>query len=372
VKPGHVYVHIPFCARRCSYCDFAIAVRREVPVAEYLRALRLEIGARFPEPAEETVQTVYLGGGTPSLLGPAGVARLLDVLRATWSATPDAEITIEANPEDVEAGAVREWRTAGITRVSLGVQSFDDRALAWMHRSHNARRVREAAEALREGGIDNWSLDLIFALPESLHRDWRADLEQAIRLNPAHVSCYGLTLEPHTQFDRWRARGEVRETDEDSFAREFLDADDMLGEAGYEHYEVSNYARSGFEARHNAAYWERVPYLGLGPSAHSFDGVTRRWNEREYAAWHRRVANHEDPIAGHEVLSSGQEAVERAYLGLRTVRGVRIGPADRRITDPWVEEGWARTDNCRIYLTVQGWLRLDALAPALTDSRSRY
>ena len=371
VKPRHVYVHVPFCARRCSYCDFAIAVRRNVPVAEYLHALGLEIAARFPEPADEPVETIYLGGGTPSRLGPDGVARLLEMLRATWNAAGDAEITIEANPEDVSAGVVREWREAGVTRVSLGVQSFDDRALAWMHRSHDALRVREAVEELRAEGIENWSLDLIFALPASLDRDWRTDLDKAIALDPGHISCYGLTLEPNTPFDRWLARGDLRESGEESFEREFLDAHERLGGAGYEHYEVSNYARSGLQARHNSAYWERAPYCGVGPSAHGFDGSTRRWNEREYAAWQRRVAKNEDPIAGQELLSAQQEWMERTYLGLRTINGVRIGPDDRRITTLWVERGWACADDSRVSLTVQGWLRLDALASALTDSRSR-
>jgi oxygen-independent coproporphyrinogen-3 oxidase len=292
------------------------------------------------------------------------------MLRAVWTATEDAEITIEANPEDVDVGAVRDWRAAGVTRISVGAQSFDDRALAWMHRTHDARQVREAAAALGAGDMENWSLDLIFALPAALERNWRSDITQAIALAPEHLSCYGLTLEPNTPFDRWSARGQVREAAEDSFEREFLDAHELLVGAGYEHYEVSNYARPGYRSRHNSGYWERVPYIGLGPSAHSFDGTARRWNEREYAAWQRRVSSGGDPVAGQELLSAEQVEMERAYLGLRTVGGVRIGPADRRTTESWVEQGWARTDDARVYLTVEGWLRLDALASALTDSKS--
>jgi oxygen-independent coproporphyrinogen-3 oxidase len=375
VPPRHLYVHVPFCGRRCSYCDFAIAVRRAVPSDEFTRALEREIAIRFPDSAAAVVDTVYLGGGTPSRLGGAGVARLLDILRKRWSPAAGAEVTLEANPEDVTSDVVAAWRRSGVNRVSLGVQSFDDRILRWMHRAHDAARVRMAVDILRDGGVDNWSLDLIFALPAELGRDWSSDLDQAIALAPSHISCYGLAVEPGTPLDRWRARGDQVEGGEELFERDFLHADAALRLAGLEHYEVSNFARGGVEvfgARHNSAYWRRVPYVGLGPSAHSFDGGVRRWNEREYVAWGRRLAAKEDPVAGDERLSPTQVAMEEVYLGLRTSDGVQTCRADRRILEDWEAQGWGEQDAGRIRLTPRGWLRLDALAAALTESRSRF
>ena len=200
----HVYIHVPFCARRCSYCDFAIAIRNKVPTDEFVRAIERELEIRGFHTPTASVNTIYLGGGTPSRLGPDGVARLIDVVAQRFAPKPDAEITIEANPDDVTRQAVAAWRTAGVNRVSLGVQSFDDNALAWMHRTHNAARVREAAADLAAGGIANWSLDLIFALPASLERVWSRDIDMALELSPPHISLYGLTVEQHTPIARWR------------------------------------------------------------------------------------------------------------------------------------------------------------------------
>lgn len=367
----HVYVHVPFCARRCSYCDFAIAVRRVVPVEAYLQALRREILTRFPAAEPTEVDTIYLGGGTPSRLGAEGVDRLLAFLGERWRPARGAEVTLEANPEDVDEGAARAWRAAGVTRVSLGVQSFDDRVLAWMHRAHDARRAEEAARVLEAAGFDDWSLDLIFALPAELGRDWVRDLERALALAPPHISAYGLTVEARTPLARWHDRGLVREAGEDSWAAEFLAAHETLGAAGFDHYEVSSYAQPGRRARHNGAYWSRVPYLGLGPGAHGFDGQTRRWNEREFAAWQARAAAGEDPVAGEERLTDQDKATEEVYLGLRRTNGVHVGTVDRQEVDRWRLAGWAELQDDRVRLTARGWLRLDALAASLTSLRSR-
>lgn len=368
----HIYVHIPFCTRRCSYCDFAIAVRRTIPVEEFLGALEREIAVRMAGVAPVPVDTIYLGGGTPSRLGAAGIERVLAMLQRYWEPAPDAEVTIEANPEDVDADSATAWRGAGITRVSLGVQSFDDEVLKWMHRSHDAGRATAAAEILRAAGFTDWSLDLVFALPDSLHRDWRCDLDSAIALGPPHVSCYGLTVEPHTPLMHWRERGLAPDTPEDRYESEFLEAHERLLEAGYEHYEVSNFARPGHRARHNSAYWERVPYLGFGPSAHSFDGASRRWNEREYAAWVARLSGNEDPVAGAENLTPEQVRTEELYLALRTSDGVQLADRDRQFIAPWQEQGWLYATGERAWASARGWLRLDTLATALTDFRSRY
>ena len=375
VLPRHVYVHVPFCARRCAYCDFAIAVRPRVPVDEYVGALRAELTVRLgPPPASAdraVASTLYLGGGTPSRLGGDGVARAIDVVRAWYELAPDAEVTVEANPDDVSADAVAAWRAAGVNRLSLGGQTFDPRALAWMHRTHDADQVPRAVETARAAGLDDLSLDLIFALPDAVPRDWAADVAQALALEPTHLSLYGLTVEPGTPLGRWADRGQVAEADEDRYAREFLHAHEALAAAGLEHYEVSNFARPGRRARHNSAYWSGAPYLGLGPSAHGFDGEERRWNAPAYAAWARAAASGCDPVAGRESLDEGARTAESVYLGLRTDGGLALAPDELSRAARWVAAGWGVLESGRLRLTPLGWLRLDALAADLTALRSR-
>jgi oxygen-independent coproporphyrinogen III oxidase len=372
MKVEHVYIHVPFCARRCAYCDFSIAVRRVVPVDDFLQGISLELAQRFPAATPQPVRSIYLGGGTPSRLGGEGIARLLDLLRTRWQPAADAEITLEANPEDVTTNEVRAWAGAGVNRISLGAQSFDAAVLAWMHRVHDASAIGRAAESIREGGINSWSLDLIYALPPEVSRDWPRDLELAIALGPDHLSAYGLTVERGTALDRWRQRGLAHDADETTYEREFLQADERLAAGGYEHYEVSNFARSGRRALHNSSYWRRVPYVGLGPSAHEFDGASRRWNRREYVAWLRALTGGRDPVEGSEVLSQSQAEIERVYLGLRSDFGVEIDSRDVDLVNSWVAQGWAYTNADVVKLRPLGWLRLDALAAALTDRRSRY
>jgi len=373
----HVYIHVPFCRRRCSYCDFSIAVRQSIPVDKYVESVVAEVRSRAVRIAPGQLRTLYLGGGTPSLLGSTGVGQLLqrfgeavgagDFSTAMWK---EFELTLEANPEDVTAEAVRGWRLAGVNRVSLGVQSFDTRVLQWMHRGHDATGTAAAVRVLRDGGIADVSIDLIAGVPEMLERDWDRDLDLALALDPTHLSVYGLTVEPHTPLGRWAARGEVREAPEDRHATEFLRAHDRLTGAGFEHYEVSNYARPAFRARHNSAYWTRVPYLGLGPSAHGFDGAVRRWNLAPYAAWSEAAGR--DPLDGSERIGSAERDAEEVYLGLRTVDGLDIPQKDIKKVTLWMDQGWAVLEPAgRLRLTAEGWLRLDALAAALTTARSR-
>lgn len=368
VLPRHLYVHVPFCARRCSYCDFAIAVRRETPVAEYIRSVSAELDLRFghADRATWTLDTLYFGGGTPSRLGAAGVTSLLEAIRARLTLAGDAEVTLETNPDDVTIEAARAWRDAGVNRVSLGAQSFDDRALRWMHRVHDAAQIPRSVADLREAGLDNISVDLIFALPAALLRDWRRDLDCALALEPSHVSLYGLTVHERTPLARWRDRGEVAEAPDESYADEFLEAHEVLTAAGLDHYEVSSYARPGCRSRHNAAYWACVPWGGVGPSAHEFDGIRRRWNVGAYAEWERRVRERCDPREGEEMLSAENRDTERVYLGLRTSAGLDVSVAQQRLAAPWAHAGWATLSGGRLKLTPEGWLRLDELAAALT------
>ncbi len=363
MKAKHLYVHVPFCARRCTYCDFSIAVRRTVPVARYLTALGNEIRRAD---GWGPYDTVYLGGGTPSKLGADGIASLAHALGLEEE--PE-EFTLEANPEDVSAANVMAWVRAGVNRVSLGAQSFDDRVLAWMHRTHDAGRIGAAVRTLRSGGVRNLSLDLIFAVPESLRRDWARDLEAAIALEPDHVSLYGLTIEPGTPLFRQAGRGAIAPAGDERYEEEYLLAHERLATAGYSFYEVSNAARPGREAVHNRAYWLLEPYLGLGPSAHSFDGVGRWWNEPAYALWQRRLEEGRSPVAGHEILNDHQRRIEETYLALRTSDGLTVPePCPPKLAGAlprWVGSGWASRAGGRLRLTPQGWLRLDELVASI-------
>jgi oxygen-independent coproporphyrinogen-3 oxidase len=365
----HLYLHVPFCARRCSYCDFAIAVRKDVPTDAYVRAVLREWAGRQTHESwagTEVVDTIYFGGGTPSRLDPGGLAAILERIAADRRVSPTAEVTLEANPDDVSATRAAAWVAAGVNRISLGGQSFDPGVLAWMHRTHSVRQIEAAFDMLRNAGLDDLSLDLIFGLPATLGRDWRADLDRALALGPGHLSLYGLTVEDRTPLARWTARGEVAPVDEERYAAEFLEADAVLGASGYEHYEVSNYARPGRRARHNAAYWRRAPYIGLGPAAHSGWGRNRQWNLREWTAYERAVRAGDNPMAGAERLDDEAVDLEELYLGLRTDDGV---PSDRLSADAtgdWLAAGWAVARGGRIRLTAEGWLRLDALTAAVT------
>src|SRR6266850_4806373 len=257
----HLYLHVPFCQRRCSYCDFSIAVRKRIPAREYVDAVLRELAvvrAADPGPvargspereADGGLDTLYLGGGTPSLLPPDALATLLTSLLDAFCATSlrDAvEVTIEANPEDVTPENAAAWRRAGVNRVSLGAQSFDDGVLQWMHRSHDAGRIGDAVRALRAAGFDNISLDLIFALPAELERDWARDLDLACSLLPAHLSLYGLTVEERTPLARWISRGATAAPDGERYAEEYLYAHERLARDGYRFYEVSNAERDGY------------------------------------------------------------------------------------------------------------------------------
>lgn len=370
----HLYVHVPFCARRCSYCDFSIAVRREVPWRQFAQSIAQECERREVRSQVSTLDTLYLGGGTPSRLGGAGIEALLDSLRVHVSWRADGEITLEANPEDVSPEHVRSWAAAGINRISLGAQSFDNAVLAWMHRVHDADAARRAVDTIRNGGIDAISLDLIFATPEEIARDWDRDLGEVIALGPDHISMYGLTIETHTPLGRWHARGDVTEAMDSRYEREFLRGHERLADAGFEHYEVSNYARAGKRAVHNSAYWRGVPYIGLGPSAHGFDGLVRRANTEAFAEWARQLDAGVDPIGDAERLSPENRVAEAVYLGLRTVDGLAVGPRDIAHVARWIDAGWVElrdgATEPRLTCTPLGWLRLDALAADLTAFRS--
>jgi oxygen-independent coproporphyrinogen-3 oxidase len=367
----HLYVHVPFCARRCSYCDFAIAVRREVPSARYVAAVGREWQRRraeSPVAGWTSLQTLYFGGGTPSRLATDALAELIERLTADTPLVAGAEVTLEVNPDDVSMSRAEAWRAAGVNRISLGVQSHHPAVLTWMHRTHTAEQVPEAVGVLRDTGFDNISVDLIFALPRELARDWSRDLDLTLALDPDHLSLYGLTVEPMTPLGRWTARGEARPASDERYADEYLMAHHRLRARGFEHYEVSNAGRPRRHAVHNRAYWRGVDFLGIGPGAHSLLAGRRQWNIRDWAAWERAVATDQDTLAGGETLSEAQRALEQIYLGLRTSEGLAARAVPAAQLASWVAAGWAQRAGDRIRLSAEGWLRLDALVAAVGAS----
>lgn len=382
MTPKYLYVHVPFCVRRCAYCDFAVDAVREPPLDQWLDAVAGEIRLVARERGWDRrlqLRTLYVGGGTPSLLGTGAMDRLLEAIDPIAGLAEGAEWTCEANPESFTPDLAEDWRRAGVNRLSLGAQTFHADSLRWMGRMHGPEGIERAVRTARAHGFDDVSVDLIFGLPPRLGRDWSSDLDRAIALEPDHVSLYGLTAEEATPLGRWVR--EQRETlvDEDGYADEYLLAVERMGQAGFEHYEVSNFARPGRRSVHNAAYWTGEPYVALGPGAHSFFPPLRRWNERSWETYRDRVIRGELPTAGEETVSDQQRAIEAIWLGLRTVSGLDLdllGPGQANRVHGWVRQGWARNDGTTLRLTAEGWLLLDRLAadlagdPEIVDARS--
>ncbi|HSH74524.1 MAG TPA: radical SAM family heme chaperone HemW [Longimicrobiales bacterium] len=367
-KVSSVYVHAPFCVRRCVYCDFAVTVSSSGAVDDWAEAVAAELELTEREgflSLAPQLETLYVGGGTPSLLGPTAMRRLSEVFGADRLSGSGLEWTAEANPESVTADLAEAWRAAGVNRVSIGVQSFHAPTLRWMGRLHGPHGAGEAVRVARGAGFDNVSVDLIFGLPAHLGRSWIEDLERALALDVPHVSLYGLSVEAETPLGRAVAAGKEALPEEERYRDEFLEASDRLRSAGYVHYEVSSFARPGYESRHNRAYWDGRPYLGLGNGAHSYAHPVRRWNVRDWARYRALVLAGTLPEEAREELDAEAEALERIWLGLRTAEGLpraRLAPEARVLVERWEGAGLAARDGDRLRLTPLGWLELDGLA----------
>ncbi|HVS15778.1 MAG TPA: radical SAM family heme chaperone HemW [Thermoanaerobaculia bacterium] len=322
-EPAGLYVHVPFCSAICPYCDFAVSRARSDDVERFVEALLREVGSwRAPG---VTFDTLYLGGGTPSLLAPEALERLLMSLGRRFELAPDALLVLEANPEDVAPAAAAAWRALGVRTLSLGVQSFDDADLRMLGRRHRRAQALRAVETAVAAGFDVVSVDLIYALPDRSLAAWRRTLEMVVSLGVRHLSCYELTVHQGTPYWRWQQRGGLRLPGEPERAEWFLATHRALAELGWEGYEVSNFAAGPrHRSRHNQKYWRHAPYLGLGPSAHSFDGARRWWNRRGFADWAGALASGEPAVAGEEHLDRGALALEMLLLGLRTSDGVDL------------------------------------------------
>ena len=330
-----VYVHIPFCASRCSYCDFFSTLQLADAGTSYVEAVVAEARLRRGELCGAQVKTLYLGGGTPSQLPLPLLSRLVGGLRDALDLSVVEEFTVEANPDDVTPEWCRGVAALGVNRVSMGVQSFEDPILRLIGRRHTAHQAMDAVANLHAAGINNISIDLIFGLPGQTVTSWTASIEQAIALKPQHISAYGLTYEEGTRLWRQRERGEVVEVSEEQCLEMYRILVDELQAAGYEHYEISNFALPGYHSRHNSSYWDDTPYLGLGAAAHSYDGKVRRWNPHDLRQYMDKV------LAGElacelEELSRSERYDERVMLGLRTALGV---DAERLRVD-FGDEAW--------------------------------
>ncbi|MHB8769609.1 MAG: radical SAM family heme chaperone HemW [Syntrophales bacterium] len=325
--PG-LYVHVPFCLRKCGYCGFFSVTGREL-IPDFLTALGRE--AALCGPGWGRFDTLHIGGGTPSLLAPNDLARLIDSLRAAFTITPAAEIAVEVNPGDVDPPYLRTLRSAGVNRLTIGCQSFDDALLAFLGRRHTARQARDAVEAARAAGFANIGIDLIFGIPGQSADDWQNTLATACSLRPDHLSCYQLTIEAGTPFGRRHDSGEIALPGDETQADLFLATSRTLADNGFLQYEVSNFTRSrGTESRHNKKYWRHTPYLGLGPAAHSFDGRIRSWNVRSVEGYIAALKAGRLAVAESEQLTPEQLRTEALFLGMRTSAGVDLGDFRRR------------------------------------------
>lgn len=322
-----LYVHIPFCIQRCSYCDFYFVTTKHGH-DEFVDALCLEItqvSRKFPD---ISLSTVYFGGGTPSRLSPCAITRILSHIHACFDAKLTCEITLEANPEDVTAAGLEKLKYAGITRISLGVQSFRDEELHFMNRCHNSEQAAQACKLINDAEFDRWSLDLIFGVPGASTQEWQENLHRAVETGATHISTYSLTVEPHTPLHKQVTRGMIKPASGNQIAEQFQIAIEFLESIGFEHYEVSSFAHPNHRSRHNMRYWTHTNYLGVGPSAHSFwwqDGRAVRWeNIRSLRSYNETVIKGESPANSRETLSDDTLVREKIMLALRTSEGLDL------------------------------------------------
>ena len=355
-----LYVHIPFCSSFCIYCDFYSEVAPD-RVDDYLEALSREAEARKNE-LSVPPSTVYVGGGTPSLLSEAQFLRFCGILRDCFDLSAVEEFTLEANPDDVTPEKLALWRSCGVNRLSLGVQSFCDGHLKWMRRRHDAARAREAFRLAREAGFGNISLDLIFGYDGLSSQEWEASVAEVLALRPEHISCYQMMLEEGTPLSALAESGRYCEPLQEACAAQYAFLQKRLAEAGYIQYEISNFALPGFESKHNSAYWRREPYLGLGPAAHSFDGARRRsWNDPDLEGW-INVWNPAAPqrlrAGSFEILSNKDIFNETVMLSLRTARGLDLAELDPQLLDE-ARPAFERAVACgNLVRTPEGRLRI--------------
>ncbi|MFI3316352.1 MAG: radical SAM family heme chaperone HemW [Rikenellaceae bacterium] len=366
-----IYLHIPFCKRMCGYCDFFKSAKlQELP--RVIDAMEREIADERGFLEGEPLRTIYFGGGTPSLVHPDDLARLLDHIAAHYDVSGVSEITLEANPDDLSLEYLQSLRSAGINRLSIGIQSFDDRELKFMNRRHSSQQAVEAVAMARQAGFENITIDLIFGVDGFGEHILRGSIAQALALDVQHISAYHLTLESGTPFGRKAARGALKAVSQEQSDLEYHIVDELLTAAGFEHYEVSNYAKPGFRSRHNSSYWQGVKYLGIGAGAHSYNGRVRRWAVESVVGYLAGgVARYE-----HENLTPCDHYNEFIMTSLRCCEGVDLAILEQRFEKKyvdfflsnvkrWLQEGKLSVKNGRIFIPANHFLISDLIIESL-------
>lgn len=370
----HLYIHIPFCRQACHYCDFHFStnVSRK---REMVEAIARELELRADYLPDKQLSTIYFGGGTPSLLTREELDILIDRTARHFSIAPDAEITLEANPDNLTREKLDDLKSAGINRLSIGLQSFNEQHLQYLNRVHTRDESIHCVKAAQDAGIDNISIDLIYAIPAPDHSILESDIEKAVSLQVAHISAYCLTIEPQTAFGKWLEKKKIQPIDEEFAAQQFEILTERLRQNGYEQYEISNFARNEHYSRHNTSYWQQYPYLGIGPSAHSYNGVSREYNVANNSAYLAAILKGAVP-ATVEQLSFVEQTNEYILTGLRTKWGVdaqvleglskqRFEAENQRTLQQYSREGLLSLTDGRIVLTQAGRLFADRIAADL-------
>ncbi|MFT3979856.1 MAG: radical SAM family heme chaperone HemW [Ferruginibacter sp.] len=370
-----IYIHIPFCRQACHYCNFHFSTNHSQKAA-MAAAICKEITLTSPYNESEQIDTIYFGGGTPSLLDIEEIKAILSAIYQKFKVAADAEITLEANPDDIEPAVLQQWLQAGINRLSLGVQSFDEAELRWMNRAHNARQSLESIEAIRAAGFNNFSADLIYGSPLLTDAALKKNASILFEKNIPHISCYALTVEEKTALHYQIAKHQSPAVDDIKQAAQFELLLTLMNEAGYEQYEISNFSIPGFRSRHNSSYWQGKPYYGFGPAAHSFDGdKTRKWNIAHNALYLSSIEKNSIP-AEEELLTFTQQMNEYIMISLRTAEGIngqvfaeKFGDAKARelqtAAGGFIREGLLQTDDKHTKLTPKGKFLADGIAAEL-------
>ena len=358
-----IYIHIPFCKRRCIYCDFFSTTQSEKK-AEYVHALVHELEMRKDYVGEEEIETIYLGGGTPSQLSQEELEEIFTYIYKVYKVTPDAEITLEANPDDLTPEYVSMLRSLPINRISMGIQTFQEETLKLLHRRHTARQAIEAFRRCREAGFQNISIDLMYGLPGETLETWEQDLQQAIDLHPEHISAYHLIYEEGTTLWNLREQNKVEEAEEELSLTLFKTLIERLTKAGYQHYEISNFCLPGLHSRHNSSYWTGKKYLGCGPSAHSFDGISRQWNVSSLGKYLEGIRSNQLDFELEEldlytryndfVITSIRTCWGMPLAQLRTTYGETLYNYCLRMAKPHIEQGVLEIKEDTLKLTPQG------------------
>ena len=375
-----IYIHIPFCRSKCDYCDFYSLAGREDRMDDYQKALLAHIKETAPTAKGYQADTVYIGGGTPSYYGAKRVCELLSAVRRRFDVSREAEVTMEANPDSVDKKMLLQLRRAGVNRLSLGVQSACDAELRSLHRAHNFEQAREAVAAARAAKFKNISLDLIYGLPGQDASSWHETVEKALLLGPEHLSCYGLKVEEGTPLAARTARGEQL-PDDDAQADLYLWTVERLARAGYRQYEISNFARPGFQSRHNLKYWMGKPYLGFGPGAHSDFGQRRYSFVRDLDGYIKGVLEGGQVIDESEVIPKQERSGEYLMLRMRTTRGIEeweyrreyymsFEPIEQKLSE-FEHQGWVARQDRRWHFTAQGFLLSNQLIGQLLEVQEK-